>query len=188
MNFVIIAVVYAVCHGLTALVITPMQSMIIPEATVFASLLYLPHGVRVLATWAMGWRAIAPIIAGSSAATWLFTPANELTLLGAGLLQSILVGALCAFVAFELARLAGFNFYCGRAKRLNWKCLILIAAISSVINSVGQTFIFAGVIGLDQLIGVLVVYAIGDLLGLVACMVSLMFFFRWTRLYHASRN
>ncbi|MDU8913755.1 hypothetical protein [Aestuariicoccus sp. MJ-SS9] len=188
MNFLIVALVYVLCHGLTALVVTPVQSMVLPEETVFASLIYLPHGVRVLATWAFGWRAIPSLVVGSSIAAWLFTPTDELNLLEPALLESILVGAFSAFAAFELARLAGFDFYFGRARRLNWKGMIAIGAISSIINSVGQTFIYAGLIGLDQLVEVLLIYAVGDLVGLIVCMVALMFVFRWSRLYNLPKR
>ena len=183
LTFLIVALAYVFCHGLTALVVTPAQSIFLPEETIFASLVYLPHGVRVLSTWAFGWRAIPALVVGSSIAAWLFTPADEFGFLEPALLESILAGAVSAFLAFELARLAGLDFYFGRARRLSWKGMITIGAISSVINSVAQTFIYSGLIGLDQLVEVLVIYAVGDLIGLVVCMVALMFIFRWSRLY-----
>ncbi len=187
-NLLIVALADVFCHGLTALVVTPVQSIVLPEETVFASLIYLPHGVRVLATWAFGWRAIPALFIGSSIAVWLFTPADDLNLLEPALLESILAGAVSAFLAFELARLAGFDFYFGRSRRLNWKGMIMIGAISSVINSIAQTFIFSGLIGLDQLVEVLLIYSVGDLVGLIVCMVALMFVFRWSRLYSLSRR
>lgn len=188
MNFLIIVLAYVLCHGLTALVVTPVQSIVLPEETVFASLVYLPQGVRVLATWAFGWRAIPPLIVGSGIAAWLFTPAAELNFIEPALLESILIGATSAFLAFELSRLAGFNVYFGRTRQLNWKAMIIVGAISSVINSAGQTLVFSGLIGIEQLIEVLLMYAVGDLVGLIVCMFGLMFVFRWTRLYKMSRR
>ncbi|PWJ21683.1 hypothetical protein [Jannaschia seohaensis] len=182
LTFLIVTLAYVFCHGLTALAVTPAQRMFLPDETIFASLIYLPHGVRVLATWAFGWRAIPALLLGSSVAAWLFTPAAEFDFLEPVLLESIFAGAIAAFVAFELARLVGLDLYYGRSKRLSWKGMIAIGAVASVINSVAQTFIFSGLIGLDQLLKVLFIYAVGDLVGLVVCMVALMFIFRWSRL------
>lgn len=39
-------------------VVTPLQSMFFPEFPSRASLLFLPHGIRVLTAWLLGWRAI----------------------------------------------------------------------------------------------------------------------------------
>lgn len=181
MTFAIIVLAYILCHGVTTLVVSPLQSAILPDVTIFASLVYLPHGVRVLSTWAYGWKAIPALAVGASISAWLFRPAEELNFLEPALLEGILFGASSAFVAFELMRFAGYNFYFGRFKRLSWKGLITIGAISSVINSIGQTLVFSGLIGLDHVIEVLVIYAVGDLVGLIACMLALMFAFRWVR-------
>lgn len=188
MNFLIVVLAYGFCHGLTALVVTPVQSVVLPEKTVFAALIYLPHGVRVLATWAFGWRAIPALVIGSSIAVWLFTPDENLDLLEPAMLESIIAGAVSAFLAFELMKVAGFNFYLGSKKRLDWKGMLMIGAISSVINSIAQTLIFSGFIGLDQFIEVLFMYTVGDLAGLILCMFALMFVFRWFRLYSHLRR
>ena len=43
MNFLLVVLAYVLCHGLTAMVVTPIQSVFLPEMTVFASLIYLPR-------------------------------------------------------------------------------------------------------------------------------------------------
>ena len=93
------------------MVVTPIQSVFLPEMTVFASLIYLPHGVRVLATWAYGWKAIPALIVGASLSVLLFSPSEDLNFLEPALIESLLVGAASAYIAFELLRLAGFDFY-----------------------------------------------------------------------------
>jgi hypothetical protein len=183
LTYLIIILLYVLAHGLTALVITPAQSAILPEVTVFASFLYLPHGVRVLATWAYGWKAVPALIVGTSISVWLFTPSEELNFLEPALIESILVGSASAFIAFELARFAGYNFYFGGSKKLRWKGMIAVGALSSVINSIGQTLAYSGLIDLDKVIGVLAVYAVGDVIGLIVCMVVLMLVFRWSRVF-----
>ena len=183
MIFLIIIFAYILCHGLVALLITPLQSIFFPELTVFASLVYLPHGVRVLATWAYGWRAIPALVVGVSLSAYIFTPSEDLNILEPALLEGIVVGAVSAFAAFELMRLFGYDCYFGRLRALNWKGLIAVGALASLVNSIGQTLVYSGLIGLRQVPGALFVYAAGDLVGLILCMVALMFVFRWLRIF-----
>ena len=72
--FLIVVAAYVLCHGITAFVVEPVQELFIPHVTIFASLIYLPHGVRVLATWMMGWRAIIPLCTGAYLSHLAFTP------------------------------------------------------------------------------------------------------------------
>jgi hypothetical protein len=188
LNFLIIVLLYVLAHGLTALVVTPVQNIFLPEVTVFASLMYLPHGVRILATWAYGWKAIPALIVGSSLSVWLFSQSKDLNFLEPALIESLLVGAVSAFIAFELVRLAGYNFYFGGSKKLRWKGMITVGALSSVINSLGQTLVYSDLIDFEKIIVVWFVYAVGDLVGLIVCMVVLMLVFRWSRVFSALRS
>jgi hypothetical protein len=61
--------------------------------------------------------------------------------------------------------------------------MIAVGALSSVINSFGQTLVYSGLIDLEKVIGVLAIYATGDLIGLIVCMVVLMLVFRWNRIF-----
>jgi hypothetical protein len=183
MNFLLVVLAYVLCHGLTSMVVTPIQSVFLPEMTVFASLIYLPHGVRVLATWAYGWKAIPALILGVSLSALLFSPSEDINFLEPALLEGILVGSTSAYIAFELMRLAGFDFYFGRSRKLQWKGMIAVGALSSVINSFGQTLVYSGLIDLEKVIGVWAIYATGDLIGLIVCMVVLMLVFRWNRIF-----
>ncbi|WP_022705479.1 hypothetical protein [Pseudorhodobacter ferrugineus] len=183
MRFLSIVIAYVTAHGVTALVVTPVQSIFLPQYTVFASLIYLPHGVRVLATWAFGWKAIPALIIGPCMSAWLFYPTQDLDFLKPALIMGMLVGAFAAFFSFELARRAGYDCYFGRSKNLNWKGMIIIGAISSIINSVGQSLVYSGLIGLGKAPATMVFYAVGDLVGLIVCLVVLMFGFRWARAF-----
>ncbi|WP_109464918.1 hypothetical protein [Albibacillus kandeliae] len=186
-SFFIIFFVYVLCHGVTALLVTPVQQMFLSEVTAFASLVYLPHGVRVLSTWLVGWRALFPLAAGAMISELAFTSADLREVMQPVILLSIAVGAVSAWLAFlliDLFRRGGVN----ADQRINWKWLIVVGAIASVINSVGQSLVFSGLILPDHLLAVLVTYAIGDLIGLVVCMVAAMLIFRWVRLYVATNG
>ena len=93
-NFLIVVAAYVLCHGITAFVVEPVQELFIPHVTIFASLIYLPHGVRVLATWMLGWKAIIPLFIGSYLSNVLFTPDEGRAVIDPVILQSTLAGAL----------------------------------------------------------------------------------------------
>ena len=183
----IITAAYLVCHGLTACIVTPVQTLFLPDITVFASLAYLPHGVRVLAVWLFGWRACLPLAVAALLSDAMFTGAEVRQLLEPVLLQSVAVGALSALIAFELFRVAGRRLYAGRARRLSWAGLLAVGGLASLINSLGQLVVYSGFIFPDDQLAVLAVYAAGDLIGLALCMLGLMLIFRWLRLAHQRR-
>lgn len=188
MKHLAIAAAYVMCYALTVFVVTPLQSRVLPEVTVFASLVFFPHGVRVLATWAYGWRAIPGLFLGSVVASLFITPDVYASILEPARVQVVLFGAAAAFLAFEMSRLSGFDFYYSPTRKLNWKGLILIGAIASIVNSVGSTAIYAGLLKAEIFDAVLLVYALGDIIGLIACMAVLMVIFRWVRLFHDGRD
>ena len=181
--FFVISMVYVLCHGITAFIVTPIQSLLLSDITVFASLVYLPHGVRVLATWLCGWKAFFPLYLGTALSALMFNPDHAREILGTTVIFSIAMGSLSALLAFELMRLLGRNLYAGQRRDITWKWLLLVGAVSSVINSVGQSLIFSGAILPEHSLSVFVTFAFGDLVGLFVNMVALMLIFRWIRLY-----
>ncbi len=182
-NFLIVVAVYVLCHGVTALVVTPAQKLFLSDITVFASLIYLPHGVRVLATWLSGWRAVIPLFAGGLLSEVMFTPALVFDFLEPVILWSISVGAMSAYVSFVLIKFLGRDLFADRERVMDWKWLLIAGAVASFVNSVGQVIVFSGLIVPDDLFAVLVTYAIGDLVGLYVSMLVLMMVFRWMRLF-----
>lgn len=184
-SFGVTVVAYILAHGLTAMLITPLQARLLPDVTSFASLLYLPHGVRVLATWLLGRVAILPLCVGAFLSEWLFAGAGIGSATEPVILVSILVGAASAALAFELMRAVGLNLYATERLRVHWKWLLLVGMLASVLNSVGQSLVFSGAILPEWSVVVLVVYAVGDLFGLVATTFLLMLVFRWLRTVQA---
>lgn len=181
MAYVVVVLAYVLSHGLTVSIVSPTQSHFLPNTTVFAALIYLPHGVRVLSAWAFGWKAFLPLYVASLISVWLLTPDAEFEFLSPHSLESHAVGSASGILAFELFRLAGHNLYSGCQEKISWKSLIGVGAVATAINSVGQTIIYSGLIGFENLSKVLLMYAIGDLLGLIIAMVILMLVFRWIR-------
>jgi hypothetical protein len=180
--FVLVSAAYLFAFGITTKMVAPLQRMLLPEITVFASIAYLPHGVRVLSTWVWRWQAILPLVAASLLATLLFRSNSDIEFLSSGLVKSQLIGATCALLSFELFRLFGFSFYAGEKKALSWRNLLMVGALASFFNSIGHSLLFADLIDRDSLIYVWMIYLIGDIIGLLLCMLALMLVFRWIRL------
>ena len=180
-SFFVIIGAYVACHMLTRYLVTPVQEQFLADVTVFASLVYLPHGVRVLATWLYGWKAILPLALGSLLADFLFTPAEARDLMYPAISGSIAVGSVAAFVVFEVARLTGRNLYANDGLNMNWKCLIAVGSGASLFNSIGNSMVYKGIILPELTLPTLGVYLVGDIIGLIVAMVVLMFAFRWAR-------
>lgn len=181
--FVLTVLAYVLAHGLTARIVTPVQSQLLPEVTVFASLVYLPHGVRVLASWLMGWWAFFALLLGAYISHVLFTPEADQALLAPVLWPSLAVGAASALGAFAILRIVGFDAPSKNGRKMRWRFLMVAGAVASILNSAGQSLVHSGLIVPDNVLQVSAVYALGDLIGLIVCMFALMIVFRWLRIF-----
>jgi len=139
---------------------------------VIGNLLFIPHGIRVLAVWLCGVRAILPLILAELLGDlFLWQPdVGSSVLLG-----SSMVGGLCVYLTFELFRLAGIELRPdGKDSALtNWKSLILLASIASVFNSIGKQIFFGGLAPLADELLILAMFWIGDTVGTFACLLLL---------------
>ncbi len=177
----IIVTAYMLCHGLAAWGVAPLQEQILGEVTMFASLVYLPHGVRVLSVWLCGRHAVLPLMIGALLSELVFTEAAVQEITSSGLWLSIPIGALSAYVAFEILRRFGQSAYVGNSERMNWRRLIVVGGLASAFNSIGQTLAFSGVISPGLQLSAVITYAVGDMVGLVVTMLALMILFRTLR-------
>ncbi|SFD88204.1 hypothetical protein [Roseivivax sediminis] len=177
----LVACLYVIAHATTALVITPLQYALFQDTTDFASLLYLPHGVRVLAVWLLRWQALPGLFAGAFASELIFTDGSLLEIMQPVLLESIAVGALSGYLVFEALRLSGEDAYAGANPHLNWQQLFMIGIVSSIVNSIGQSIVFGGLVVPENAVQVLLFYAIGDILGLFVMLLLTLAIFRGFR-------
>jgi len=61
----IISVAYALAFATTFAVVMPVQNSVLPAFGNYASLLFLPHGVRVIGAWMYGWRSLLFLAPGA---------------------------------------------------------------------------------------------------------------------------
>ena len=181
-EFGIIFSAFVFAFALVDFVVAPVQHYFVSSSTMAGSLLFIPHGIRVLAVWLCGVRAILPlIVAEFLGGIFLWQPDVSLDVL----LGSSMVGGLCVYLTFELFRLAGIELRPdGKDSALaNWKSLILLASIASVFNSIGKQIFFGSLAPLTDEILILAMFWIGDTLGTLACLLLLIGIRRRFRLW-----
>ena len=153
-------------------VVVPVQNLFFPEYTSRASLLFLPHGVRVLAAWLMGWRSALALLPGVFLAFFyvagleVFTPSR---------LAGIFIAVTIAPAAFEAFRLLGVNLAPRPDRTPCWICIMIAGLVASVAGSM-LTNLALGSAPVDYF-----AYVIGDMAGLFFLMLALMLVLRWMR-------
>ena len=159
-NFLVIALAFVAAYGIVAMIVTPIQSIFLPEITAYASLVFLPHGVRILSTMYFGWKAVLPLTVGAWASGLIFTPDRVSYLPDVLALASLLVGATCAFISFEVFKVFGKNYYfTSRSQATHWKQLIFVGLLASGLNSLGQVVVHSDYIDPSAFIRVTATYA-----------------------------
>ena len=172
-EFAVIFIAFVLAYALVDFVVEPIQHQFLSGSVMAGSLLFIPHGIRVLAVWLCGARALLPLIAAEFlGGIFLWQPDVGLDVL----FGSSMVGGLGVYLTFEVFRLAGIEMRPdGKDSALtNWKSLILLASIASVFNSIGKQIFFGSLAPLtDEVISILAMFWIGDTLGTFACLLLL---------------
>ena len=171
-EFAVIFISFVLAYALVDLVVEPVQHQFLSSSVMAGRLLFIPHGIRVLAVWLCGVRAILPLIAAEFlGGIFLWQPDVGLDVL----LGSAMVGGLCVYLTFEVFRLAGIEMRPdGKDSALtNWKSLILLASIASIFNSIGKQIFFGSLAPLTDEVLILAMFWIGDTLGTFACLLLL---------------
>ena len=177
-NFLVVSVAYVVAFSLTLGFVLPLQQMLMKNVILEVSLLFLPHGIRILSFWLCGWWA----------AIYLIPPMYLMLLLSAhsGVILGIwspLVSILACLIGF-LSVKAIFPAQGSEGGMSDWKYLALVALVSSVLNSVGMTVLHADEPNLLLASG----YLIGDMAGFFVCFFILMYAFRFVRLLSTAND
>ena len=160
---------YLVAFILTFGVLMTIEQRLSPAWANFTSLVFLPHGVRVLAAWLYGWRSPLYLMPGVAVGhLYLYGP-----YLDTGLALGWMVGLACAPFAFTLFRLAGLDLRPQRRRRrTHWRDIMLVGGVASVFNSG-----FSGLAYGNDL-ATMSARFVGDVAGTFVCMVLLIAAFR----------
>lgn len=179
-NILYVTIGYIVSMILVKSLIVPAQQAYLPMITTFAALIFPLHGVRVVTAWLFGGWSILYLFIANCVMHLVLTPDAEFTL------KSFYAWCLVSSVAwfsFEIVRMTGINLYrhANIISTNTWRQLMLIAFISSIINSLGHNIIFAGDILPEKSLPTMLAFMIGDTLGTFFCFFALMFSLRILR-------
>ena len=161
---------YVVASFLTFEVLMPLQNMFFPEYPSRASLLFLPHGVRVLSAWLLGWRAIFALLPGVFlvfaflGGTDVFLPSR---------LMAMAIAVTTVPLVFHLLKWAGWDLFPRPDKKPCWICVMGVGIVTSFLVS-GLTNLAFGSATVEY-----IAFLIGDISGLFFLMLGLYFAFRF---------
>ncbi len=150
----------------------PFQAAFFPQFGSYASLLFLPHGVRILSAWLLGWRSALALLPGVFS-TFAYVAGGKVFY--PSRLAAIVIAVSVAPAVFSLIARFGFDL-APRAGRVPcWVCVMAVGVLASFIGA-SLTNLVLGNGPIDVF-----AYVIGDVSGLFFLMLVLMLVFRWLR-------
>jgi hypothetical protein len=173
--FIVISTLYILTFVFAVFWFFPAQSTYIPQISKYTSLLFLPHGVRILSAWLLGWRSIILIAPSALYTHWLILGWAGFSPLG---IMGAMCGVVCAALTFGFLAKVGMDFHLKPDANVHWTDVMLVGVIASIVNNVGLGLAFGH--NAATMSG----FFIGDITGLFACLLILMLAFRLLR----SRN
>jgi hypothetical protein len=167
----IVSLAYYLAFVATFGVIARVQDSYLPSYQNYASLMFLPHGVRVVVAWLYGWRSL-PLLAPAA----LLTHAQlygyldlSLTTLGA------MAGIFCAAFSFWFLSRVGMDFRLHKTRNVNWRDVILAGTAAAVLNAIWTKTMFGNDLATAS------ARFFGDVVGLLVSLFVLMLVFRIIR-------
>ena len=179
-NIVYVTIGYIVSMILVKSLIVPAQQAYLLIITTFAALIFPLHGVRVITAWLFGGWSILYLFIANCVMHLILTPDAEFSLKS---FYAWCVVSNVAWFSFEIFRMSGLNLYqsARSISTTTWRHLMLIAFVSSIINSLGHNIIFAGDILPENSLPTMLAFMVGDTLGTFVCFFALMLVFRLLR-------
>jgi hypothetical protein len=161
--------------------ILPFEAAAAGHVGSLASVLFLPHAVKVLSVWLIGPKAFFALFPAEIFISYFFLrfDFDPVTLL-----LISLWGSASAIIAFEFLRLMNLDVYPKNVARINWRSLVFAGCLASFFNSVGGTYLKREGLSTPEIFELLGRYLIGDIGGLLFCLIVLMLILRYVRLMH----
>lgn len=124
----VVSALYVWAYFVTVAVVSPLQEALFP--TMVMSLLFLPHGVRVLAAWLYGWRSMAYLLPGAMACNLHFAGERALA-------PDVLAGTVASLAASPLVFALAHRVWGQRALavgRARLMTVMVLGFAASVVN------------------------------------------------------
>jgi hypothetical protein len=161
---------YVAASFLTFQVLMPLQNVFFPAYPSYVSLLFLPHGVRVLSAWLLGWRAIFALLPGVAI---VFALVGGWDVLLPSRLLAITIAVTTVPAVFYVCKALGWDLFPRVDRKPCWLCVMGVGIITSVLVSVLTNMAFGSATA------EYIAYLIGDISGLFFLMLGLYFAFRF---------
>ena len=168
-DLAVVTLAYVAVFSLMEGFVGPLQQMIAPNLSQYVSLLFLPHGIRVLTLYYFGWRAVFYLFP-ASALMWAITTYGGDSLIR---FDGVIVSLLACYAGVRLVRTVVGESEANYSA-FSWRTMLVAGAVASLFNSVGLSILHFSAPPPAILIG----YFVGDLAGQAALMVILIFVFR----------
>lgn len=163
---------YVLAFATTFTVVMPAQDAVLPAFGNFASLLFLPHGVRVIAAWMYGWRSLIFLAPGAVLThSYLYGSAG----FSLDYMVAVFFGVFCAALSFWFFALLGMDFRLDKSRNVNWRDVMLVGVFASILNSLGTKEFFGNDVSTAS------ARFVGDVTGMIASIFLLMMIFRLLR-------
>ena len=143
--------------------ISPFEILIFSEELVkFASLLYLPHAVRIIAYYVLGPIVLIPIFLSQCFTYLVFNNAELMNTV-----YLLFLSTLSIFLGFKLYGLVKSKNLFNINKTVDWKQIIIVGFLVSIFNSTLSTLYISLDTSFINYKNINFVFLIGDMLGLV---------------------
>ena len=163
-NTIFVTAVFVLSCQIVGRIIDPIQSLLL--TTGYASILFLPHGIRVLAVFLYG-PGPASMYLLTAALVSLSLSDNPMDKSVLTMTFQTLTSAFCAPVAYQLLKFSFGSDYIslGSVNARTWRGILMVIIVSSLLNGLFQTIsISLGDTGVaDMLLSFK--YTVGDILG-----------------------
>ena len=162
MSIIITFLIYVLFFIIQMHVIYPVETYFFhSDITDKVSLLYLPHAIRILAFFLLGFVSVLPIFL---AQCFTFIVLNNMEFLYSTILSLISTTSII-FGFYFFKSIKTFNFI--STNKINWKKLILIGFLASIFNSCVSTIYFSSFNLQIQDVFLILRFIIGDTLGVL---------------------
>ncbi len=156
----------------------PIEARMLGPLSAYASVFFLPHASRVLASWLFGPKALFALVPAEIFVTFAITQGFQGSASPIMDVLSAAVAASTAVFAFEFMRLMNVSVYPHGNQTPNWRGVIFAGILASVFNSITGTLIKTSLEPNGDVLEIIVRYLVGDTVGLVFGMFALLLIFR----------
>ena len=130
---------YIIAFFLTFKALMPIQNLFFADFYSSASLLFLPHGVRVLSAWLLGWRSVIALLPGVFF-TYAYLGGSNVFL--PSRLAGISIAVLTAPLVFEIIARLWRDIRSSQGIDPCWPCVMGAGVIAAVVGGILTNFAF----------------------------------------------